>query len=122
MKDYLDPINSVGMPELTDSGIALEFLLSVKTGVRTLSIALTETASPTLQKIIKTQLEVMIELYFEISELMMKKDWLKPYDLEKQKELDIRSAENAISIAKLDLFPENMNRKGLFPTPPKEEK
>ncbi len=32
MDDYLDPINSVGMPELTDSGIALEFLLSTKTG------------------------------------------------------------------------------------------
>nr|WP_106779102.1 spore coat protein [Lysinibacillus timonensis] len=120
MDDYLDPINSVNMPELTDSGVALEFLLTTKTGIRTISIALTETASPVLRKLMKTQLDVMIDLYDEICELMMKKDWLKPYDLESQKELDIKSAENAVSIATLDLFPKDMNRKGLFPTPPKE--
>lgn len=120
MEDYLDPINSLGMPELTDSGVALEFLLTTKTGIRNLSIALTETASPALQKIMRTQLNVMIDLYFEISELMMKKEWLKPYHLEGQKELDIKSAENAISIAQLDLFPKSMNRKGMFPTPPKK--
>lgn len=119
MQDYLDPINSVGMPELTDAGVALEFLLTTKTGIRNLSIALTETASPALQKIMRTQLNVMIDLYFEISELMMKKEWLKPFNLEGQKELDIKSAENAISIAQLELFPKNMNRKGMFPTPPK---
>ncbi|HWK22946.1 MAG TPA: spore coat protein [Ureibacillus sp.] len=119
MEDYLDPINSVGMPELTDSGVALEFLLTTKTGIRNLSIALTETASPALQKILKTQLDVMYDLYHDITELMMKKEWLKPYDLEKQKELDIKSAENAVDIAKLDLFPKSMNRKGMFPTPPK---
>lgn len=62
----------------------------------------------------QTQLNVMIDLYFEISELMLKKEWLKPYDLEGQKELDIKSAENAISIAQLDLFPKSMNRKGMF--------
>lgn len=120
MKDYLDPINSIGMPELTDSGIALEFLLTTKTGIRNLSIALTETASPALQKIMRTQLDVMIGLYFEVSELMVKKEWLKPYDLAGQKELDIKSAENAISIAQLDLFPKSMNRKGMFPAPPKK--
>lgn len=73
MQDYLDPINSVGMPELTDSGLALEFLLTTKTGIRNLSIALTETASPALQKILRTQLDVMIDLYFETSELMLKR-------------------------------------------------
>lgn len=119
MEDYLDPINSINMPELTDSGVALEFLLTTKTGIRNLSIAITETASPTLQKLLKTQLDVMLSLYFEITELMMKKEWLQPFDLDHQKELDIKAAENAISIAKLDLFPDNMNRKGLFPTPPK---
>lgn len=120
MDDYLDPINSVNMPELTDSGVALEFLLTTKTGIRTISIALTETASPVLRKLMKTQLDVMFDLYEEICELMEKKEWIKPYDLESQKDLDIKSAENAISIAGLDLFPKNMNRKGMFPTPPKD--
>lgn len=117
--DYLDPMNSVGMPELTDAGVAMEFLITTKTGIRSLSIALTETASPVIRKLIQTQLNVMIELYSDISDLMIKKEWLKPYDLESQKVLDLRSAENAIFIAKLDLFPESMNRKGLYPSPPK---
>lgn len=120
VEDYLDPINSVNMPELTDSGIALEFLLTTKTGIRNIAIALTETASPALRKLMKTQLDVMYDLYEETCDLMIKKEWLKPYDLEGQKELDIKSAKNAIDIAKLDLFPKDFNRKGLFPTPPKE--
>ena len=120
MKDYLDPINSVGMPELTDSGIALEFLITAKTGVRNLSIALTETATPALRKLIKAELLVTIELYEEIAELMMKKEWIKPYDLDQQKILDIKAAENAVSIGNLDLFPGTTNRKGLFPSPPKD--
>ena len=113
--DYLDPINSVGMPELTDSGIALEFLLTAKTGVRNLSIALTETATPTIRKLLKVQLDVTIDLYFEISDLMIQKEWLHPVDIEAQKLLDIKSAENAINIAGLDLFPGITNRKGMFP-------
>lgn len=104
MKDYLDPINSINMPELTDSGVALEFLLTTKTGIRNLAIAITETASPSLRKLMKTQLNVMLDLYAEITELMIKKEWLKPFDLDSQKELDIKAAENAISIAKLELF------------------
>ena len=120
MNDYLDPINSVGMPELTDSGIALEFLLSTKTGVRSLSIALTETATPTIRKLLQEQLDVTIALYFEIADLMMKKQWLNPYDLELQKQLDIKSAQNAVDIANLNLFPGVTNRKGMFPSPPKK--
>lgn len=115
MNDYLDPINSVGMPELTDSGIALEFLLSAKTGVRNLSIALTETATPAIRKLLRAQLDVTIDLYFEISDLMMEKGWLKPFELNEQKLLDIKSAENAVDIAGLELFPGVTNRKGLFP-------
>jgi len=66
VEDYLDPLNSVNMPELTDSGIALEFLLTTKTGIRNLSFALSETASPALRKLMRTQLTVMIDLYEEI--------------------------------------------------------
>lgn len=115
MNDYLDPINSVGMPEIIDSGIAMEFLITTKMGVRNLSIALTETATPALRKVIQAQLEVTLDLYYEISDLMMKKEWLNPYDLDKQKLLDIKSAQNAVDIANLELFPGVTNRKGLFP-------
>lgn len=38
-QDYLDPINSVCMPDLADSSFALEFLLSAKNAVRNCAVA-----------------------------------------------------------------------------------
>ncbi|AWI11157.1 spore coat protein [Caldibacillus thermoamylovorans] len=53
LQDYLDPINAVGMPDQMDSAIAMEFLTTVKTGVRNYAIAITETANPELRKKLK---------------------------------------------------------------------
>ncbi|WNS80204.1 spore coat protein [Domibacillus sp. DTU_2020_1001157_1_SI_ALB_TIR_016] len=119
MNDYLDPINSVGMPELADSAIALEFLTSVKNGVRNCAIAITEAATPEVRSVLIKHLEQGIDLHGEVTELMLHKGWLYPYDVDKQMQLDIKSAETTVDIARLPLFPTNTNRKGLFPTPPK---
>lgn len=120
MNDYLDPINSVGMPELVDSAIALEFLLSAKTGVRNYAIALTETTSPEVRVILQSQLDRAIELHGAISDLMMNKKWFHPYNMSEQAHLDLKSAQTAVEISKLPLFSGNTNRKGIFPTPPNE--
>ncbi|OMP66139.1 spore coat protein [Domibacillus epiphyticus] len=119
MNDYLDPINSVGMPELTDTAIALEFLLSVKNGVRNYAAALTESPTPEVRTVLLQHLEAAIDLHGEVSELMMNKSWFHPYNMDEQIQLDLKSAQTAVDIAKLPLFPGNTNRKGLFPTPPK---
>jgi similar to spore coat protein len=119
VNDYLDPINSVGMPELADSAIALEFLLSVKNGVRNCAVAITESATPEVRSVLIKHLEQGIDLHGEVTELMLHKGWLHPYDVDKQVQMDIKSAETAVDIARLPLFPNNTNRKGLFPTPPK---
>ena len=119
MNDYLDPINSVGMPEKIDSVIALDLLLTVKESIRNYAVALTETASPGVRTTIRNQMEAAIVYQTEVAKLMMKKKWFHPYDLSEQQALDLIAAQNAIDIAGLDLFPGNTNRKGLFPTPPK---
>lgn len=119
MNDYLDPINSVGMPEKIDSAIAMDLLITVKEAVRNYGIALTEAASPEVRTTIRNQMEAAIDFHGEVTDLMMKKKWFFPYDLSEQQALDLISAQNAIEIAELNLFPENNNRKGLFPTPPK---
>ncbi|MFB4164289.1 spore coat protein [Alteribacillus sp. JSM 102045] len=118
MNDYLDPINSVGMPEQTDSALALDLLLSAKAAVRNYAIALTEAASPEVRNVLRNQLQTAINYHGEVSELMMKKKWFHPYNVNQQQLLDITAAQNAIDIAGLNLFPGNTNRKGLFPTPP----
>lgn len=72
--DYLDPINSLNMPEMADMTFAMDFLLRAKEGVRNLSIALTETASPDVRALLHTHLKQGISMHQEISELMIRKN------------------------------------------------
>ncbi len=119
MNDYLDPINSVGMPEKIDSAIAVDLLITVKELVRNYGVALTETASPEVRTTLRNQMEAAINFHGEVTELMIQKKWFHPYDVTEQQLLDLQAAQTAVDIAGLSLFPENNNRKGLFPTPPK---
>ncbi|GEN45464.1 spore coat protein [Alkalibacillus haloalkaliphilus] len=119
MNDYLDPLNAVGMPEQVDSAIALDLLITTKEAVRNYSIALTEATSPEVRTTIRNQMEAAIDFQEEVTNLMMEKQWFHPYDLSKQQLIDLQAAQTAVDIAGLNLFPDNHNRKGLFPTPPK---
>lgn len=118
LNDYLDPINSVGMPEKMDSAIALDLLITVKELIRNYSVAITEAASPEVRTTLCNQMEAAIDYQTEVIDLMMQKKWFYPYDVSEQQLLDLDAANHAIDIAGLKLFPENNNRKGLFPTPP----
>lgn len=115
--DYLDPQGAEHMPEMADSAIALDFLLSVKTGIRYYAVALTETSSQVLRQALYRQMEQSIDLYEEVVTLMLEKGWLYPHDVEKQIELDIKSAENALFIGNLNLFPHDTDRLGMMATP-----
>lgn len=117
--DYLDPINSKGMPELADATFALDFLMAAKNGVRNCAIALTEIATPEVRATIRNQLQEAIELHEKISNLMMSKGWLHPYNLSEQYQLDMKSVDTTLKIAELQLFPDNTSRLGTFATPEK---
>jgi similar to spore coat protein len=116
-QDYLDPKYAEGMPKMADSSIALDFLLSVKTGIRYYGIALTETADPGLRATLFEQMDEAIDLYEETVDLLLEKGWLYPHDLGKQIELDIKSADMALAIADMELFPIDTDRRGTFATP-----
>ncbi|WP_433944765.1 spore coat protein [Paenibacillus sp. SN-8-1] len=118
--DYLDPINSLNMPEMADMTFAMDFLLRAKEGVRNLSIALTETASPDVRAQLRNHLMQGIELHQEISELMIRKKWFHPYELNEQYQLDQLSANNTVMIGQMDLFPDDTSRKGMFDRTPDE--
>jgi similar to spore coat protein len=117
--DYLDPINSVGMPDMADSTFALEFLLTAKSGVRNCAIALSETITPDARSLARHQLEEALALHEEIAQLMMNKGWLHPYNLDEQYQLDMKSAKTTVQIANMKLFPDNTSRLGMFATPDK---
>ncbi|MFX3650074.1 spore coat protein [Paenibacillus sp. FSL R5-0623] len=118
--DYLDPINSLNMPEMADMTFAMDFLIRAKEGVRNLSIALTETASPDVRALLHTQLKQGIAMHQEISELMIRKKWFHPYELNEQYQLDQLSANNTVMIGQMNLFPGDTSRKGMFDRTPDE--
>ncbi|MGO4886370.1 spore coat protein [Anaerobacillus sp. MEB173] len=116
-EDYLDPKYAEGMPKMADAAFALDFLLSVKTGIRYYAVALTETATSELREALYRQMDAAIDLHGELTELMMNKGWLYPNDIGKQIELDLKSADMAIAIANMNLFPLDTDRLGTFATP-----
>lgn len=115
--DYLELENAEGMPGLVDSTIALNFLINAKSGIRNCAIALTEMADPETRKEIRNMLDAQIDLHVQISELMMDKGWFHPYHVNEQFNLDKVSAQAALQIANMQLFPGNTSRLGLFATP-----
>ncbi|RJE86258.1 spore coat protein [Paenibacillus sp. 1011MAR3C5] len=118
--DYLDPINALHMPELTDMTLAMDFLVRAKEGVRNTAVALTEAVSPDARALLRNQLRQGIALHQEITELMIRKKWFHPYELEEQYQLDMLSASNTVKIGKMNLFPEDTRRKGMFDRTPDE--
>ncbi|KAA0546966.1 spore coat protein [Bacillus sp. BGMRC 2118] len=118
--DYLDPINSLHVPELADMTFAMDFLIRAKEAVRNTAIALTETSSPDLRAALRKQLRQGIEMHQEITDLMVRKKWFHPHDLSEQYQLDQLSANNTIMISKMNLFPGETNRKGMFDRTPDE--
>jgi spore coat protein CotF len=115
--DYLEIDNADGMPGLVDSTIALEFLLSIKTGIRNSGIAITEIENPKARAAIRNMMHDMISLHGEVTDLMITKGWLLPYEVNDQFRIDRISAQTAVKIAGLDLFPGNTGRLGSFATP-----
>ncbi|MGO4276821.1 spore coat protein, partial [Paenibacillus sp. TAF58] len=106
------------MPEMADMTFAMDFLVRVKEGVRNTAIALTETASEGARAILRSQLHQGIALHQEVSELMMRKKWFHPYELNEQYKLDQLGAINAVQMAQMKLFPDDTSRKGMFDRTP----
>jgi spore coat protein CotF len=118
--DYLDPINSLNMPEMADMTFATDFLLRAKEGVRNTAIALTETVSQEARILLKNQLHQGLQLHQEITDLMINKKWFHPYELSEQYQLDQLSANNTVKIGQMNLFPGDTSRKGMFDRTPDE--
>ncbi|HZG57074.1 spore coat protein [Paenibacillus sp.] len=117
-QDYLDPINALNMPELADMTLAMDLLVRAKEGVRNAAIAVTEAASPEVRAYLRGQLRDSLALHRDVTELMVRKKWFHPYDLDEQYKLDQLSAKNTSMIAGMSLFPGDTSRKGMFDRTP----
>jgi spore coat protein CotF len=120
--DYVDPANSLNMPEMADMTFAMDFLIRAKEGVRNMAVALTETVTPEVRALLRDQLHKGIAMHQEITDLMIRKKWFHPYDLQEQYQLDVLSAGQTVEIGKLNLFPGDTSRKGMFDRAPDEHR
>ncbi|WP_400163543.1 spore coat protein [Brevibacillus sp. TJ4] len=119
--DYQDPINALHMPEMADMTFAMDFLMRAKEGVRNTAIALTETVSTEARTVLRKQLQQAIALHQEIAELMIRKKWFHPYELNEQYQLDQLAAMNTIQIGHMNLFPGDTSRTGMFDRTPDDK-
>ncbi|MFP4977456.1 spore coat protein [Paenibacillus sp. CN-4] len=85
---------------MDDLAIATDMLLSAKAAVRSYAIALTETASPKVHKVLKAQLDTAIETHQKIAAYMIENEMYHPYDVEEQIEHDAKKAEHALELLK----------------------
>ncbi len=85
---------------LDDLAIATDLLLSAKSGVRTYAVALTETATPEVRKVLKKQLDEAIELHEKIAQYMIDNEMYHAYDVEEQVNHDLKKADKALELVK----------------------
>lgn len=118
----LDIQNFTNMIPLANQSAALEFLLTIKSGIRNYAIALTECATPEVRAVVRDQLFQALDMHEKLSNLMISKGWLHAYHPTEQFQLDIKSAEMTVNIANLPLFQDRTKILETFDTPLKTDK
>jgi similar to spore coat protein len=83
---------------MDDQTIATDLLLSAKSGVRSLAVAITETATPEIKKLLKRELDMAIDLHDKIVQYMIEKEMYHAYDINEQVSKDLKNANEAMKI------------------------
>ncbi|HAQ06906.1 MAG TPA: spore coat protein [Bacillus bacterium] len=82
----------------TDSFLAGDLLAFAKTAVRNYAIAITETATPAVRKVMKKQLNQAIDMHEQIFSYMYKKGLYPSYNLSEILKNDMMLAKRAMSM------------------------
>nr|WP_255473471.1 spore coat protein [Planomicrobium sp. CPCC 101110] len=80
--------------------IATDLLVSAKAGVRNLAVAITETATPSVKKVLRRELDNAIELHDKLAQYMIKNEMYHAYDIDEQLEHDLKKADTALKLSK----------------------
>ncbi|MEO2203540.1 spore coat protein [Paenibacillus pabuli] len=83
---------------MDDLAIATDLLLSAKSAVRTYAIALTETATPRVRKVLKAQLDTAVDTHQKIADYMIKNEMYHPYNIDEQVEHDLEKSDKALQL------------------------
>lgn len=91
--------NNTQRIELDDQMMATEFLLTSKAAVRSLAIAITETATPEVKQVLRRELDIAIDTHDKIAQYMIEKEMYHAYNIPEQLDQDLKNADKALDIA-----------------------
>jgi similar to spore coat protein len=90
--------NMAGMGAMTDQVVATDFLISAKTGVKNIALALTETSTPEVRDALKQYLMDAVDTHEQISKYMVDKGYYHPNNLSEQLGVDLKAAQTALNL------------------------
>jgi similar to spore coat protein len=88
----------MGLNTLTDEVIAMDFLITAKSGVRNYAMAVTECATPEIKSVLTRQLDEAIATHEKITSYMMSRGLYHPYNVNEQIQLDLQNIQTAMNI------------------------
>ena len=89
---------------LDDMAIATDFLVTAKAAVRNLAVAITETATPEVKKILRRELDIAIDTHDKIAQYMIKNEMYHAYNIDEQVEHDLKKADISLELIKNNKF------------------
>jgi similar to spore coat protein len=90
-----------GMNEMTDQMIAMDFLITAKSGVRNYAMAVTESGTPEVKATLTKQLDETMDMHERITLYMMEKGLYHPWNVNEQVQLDLKNIQTALNLPAL---------------------
>lgn len=91
----------IGMDVLTDQVVAMDLLISAKSGVRNYAMAVTESGTPEIKEVLIRHLEEALDLHERISNYMMEKGWYHAWNTSEQIDLNLTNIDTALNLPTL---------------------
>jgi len=90
--------NLAGMADMTEQVIAADFLLLAKSTIRNYAVALSETTTPEVRKVLRRHLDDAINTHETIVKYMMNKGHYHVHDPQEQLMVDMQAANTALEL------------------------
>lgn len=87
-----------GMNTMTDQVIAMDFLISAKSGIKMYAVAVTESATPEIKAVMHTHLQEAIATHGVITAYLMQRGLYHPYNIGEQLQVDMTNIRTALNI------------------------
>ena len=87
-----------GLHVLTDQVIAMDFLISAKSGVRSYAAAVTEAGTPEIKAMLIKQLDEAIDTHEQILAYMIDNGLYHPWNPQEQARLNLQTIQTALKL------------------------